>query len=183
MTPDIAAALSAIEAGRRATDLEGQTLEFKQAKTRREETLRDIAEAAICLANGAGGAIVLGVADRESGPGAFLGTELDADQLRQSIHAGTNPRLLVSVEEAQFLGARLLFIRVPEGLDVYADSKGRPYRRLGNQCQPMSPAEASLLREDRLGVDWSAGRSDRRPEEVSPVSFAALRTILAGLPD
>ena len=137
MTPDIAAAFSAIEAGRRAADLEGQTLEFKQAKTRREETLRDIAEAAICLANGAGGTIVLGVADRESGPGAFLGTELDADQLRQSIHAGTNPRLLVSVEEAQFLGARLLFIRVPEGLDVYADSKGRPYRRLGNQCQPM----------------------------------------------
>jgi len=182
-TLDLADSLSAIESGRRAGELESQTLEFKQDKARPEDTERDIAEAAIGLANGTGGTIVLGIADREAGPAAFRGTALDGEHLRQSIYAATKPNLLVSVQEITHLGVRLLAVSVPEGLDVYADSKGRPYRRLGNQCQPMSPAEASSLRDDRLGTDWSAGRSERRAEEVSPLSFATLRTVLAGLPD
>jgi len=182
-TLDLAATLWAIESGRRAGELESQTLEFKQDKARSEDTERDIAEAAICLANGSGGTIVLGVADRKTGSAAFTGTDLDGDHLRQSIYAATKPNLLVSVQEITHLGVRLLAVAVPEGLDVYADSKGRPYRRLGNQCQPMSPAEASSLRDDRLGIDWSTGPSDRRAEEVSPLSYATLRTVLAGLPD
>ena len=182
-TLDLAAALLAIESGRRPADLEGETLEFKQDKARPEETERDLAEAAICLANGSGGTIVLGVADRESGPMAFKGTALDVDRLRQSIYAATKPNLLVSVAELTHAGVRLLVLAVPEGLDVYADSKGRPYRRVGDQCLPMAPADVSRLRDDRLGVDWSAQRPERRPEDVSAVSYATLRAILAGLPD
>ena len=183
MTLDVATFLSDIEAGRTASTLEGESLEFKQAKARAEDTARDIADAAICLANGAGGVIVLGVVDREAGQAAFAGTDMDADQLRQAVYAGTKPNLLVSVETITHLGVRLLVVRVPEGLDVYADSKGRPYRRVGNQCQPMSPAEAARLRDDRLGRDWSAERTEHAPDAVSPVVFAALRTLLGGLSD
>ena len=180
---DIAHLLNEIENGRRAVDLEGQSLEFKQEKQTVEETERDLTEAATCLANGVGGVIVAGVADRIAGPEAFLGTNLDIDRLRQSIYATTRPGLLVTVEEAMHAGVRLLVIHVPEGIDVYADSRGRSYQRIGDQCQPMPVAEAARLREERLGRDWSAERSERRPDEVTATTFEAVRSALAVLPD
>ena len=183
MTPDISRVLSEIESGRRAAELEGQTLEFKQEKAVPEDTERDLAEAAVCLANGTGGVIVVGVADRVTGREAFLGTTLEIDHLRQSIYATTRPGLLVTVEEMQRVGVRLLLIRVPEGVDVYSDSKARSYQRIGNQCQPMPVAEASRLRDERLGRDWSAERSAHHPDEVSATTFEAVRAALAALPD
>ncbi len=183
MAVDIARILAEIDSGRTSAELESQTLEFKQDKRLPEETERDIAEAAVCFANGAGGTIVLGVADRETGPQAFLGTSLAIDQLRQSVYASTQPGLLVEVQELIHQGARLLLIRVPEGVDVYADSKGRPYQRIGNQCQPMPVAEATRLREERLGHDWSAEASDRVPGDVSAATLETVRTVLSALPD
>ncbi len=183
MAVDIARILAEIDSGRTSAELESQTLEFKQDKRLPEETERDIAEAAVCFANGAGGTIVLGVADRETGPQAFLGTSLAIDQLRQSVYASTQPGLLVEVQELIHQGARLLVIRVPEGVDVYADSKGRPYQRIGNQCQPMPVAEATRLREERLGHDWSAEASDRVPGDVSAATLETVRSVLSALPD
>ena len=126
---------------------------------------------------------MLGVADRPTGTGTFVGTALAIDRLRQSIYAATQPGLLVEVQELRHNGVRLLVIRVPEGVDVYADSKGRPYQRIGNQCQPMPVAEATRLREERLGHDWSAEASTRRPAEISAATFEAVRAVLSALPD
>jgi ATP-dependent DNA helicase RecG len=180
---DVARILAEIDSGRTPAELESQTLEFKQDKRLPEDTERLIVEAAVCFANGAGGTIVLGVADRGTGPQAFLGTSLAIDQLRQSVYASTQPGLLVEVQELIHQGARLLIIRVPEGVDVYADSKGRPYQRIGNQCQPMPVAEATRLREERLGHDWSAEASDRLPGDVSAATLETVRTVLSALPD
>jgi len=180
---DLPTILGAIHAGQRAAGLESRVLEFKREKATPEETERDIAEAVICLANGIGGTVVVGVSDRAAGPAALMGTALDPDRLRKTIHATTQPNLLVEVEAQTHFGVRLLVVLVPEGIEVYADRKGRAYRRINDDCQPMSPAEVARLREDRLGVDWSAKRSDRRPDEVSPLAMATLRATLAGLPD
>lgn len=180
---DIARLLAELDNGRSAAELEGQTLEFKQDKRLAEDTERDIAEAAVCLANGAGGIIVLGVADRRTGPDALVGTTLTIDRLRQSVYASTQPGLLVEVNELIHRGVRLLVIRVPEGVDVYADSKGRPYQRIGNQCQPMPVAEATRLREERLGHDWSAEPSGRVAGDVSAATLETVRAVLSALPD
>ena len=180
---DVARILAELDSGRTPAELESQTLEFKQDKRLPEDTERLIVEAAVCFANGAGGTIVLGVADRGTGPQAFLGTSLAIDQLRQSVYASTQPGLLVEVQELVHRGVRLLVVRVPEGVDVYADSKGRPYQRIGNQCQPMPVAEATRLREERLGHDWSAEASDRAPGDVSAATLEAVRSVLSALPD
>ncbi len=180
---DVARILAELDRGRTPAELESQTLEFKQDKRLPEETERDIAEAAVCFANGAGGTIVLGVADRRTGPEALVGTGLAIDRLRQSVYASTQPGLLVEVQELVHRGVRLLVVRVPEGVDVYADSKGRPYQRIGNQCQPMPVAEATRLREERLGHDWSAEGSDRAPGDVSAATLEAVRSVLSALPD
>ncbi len=183
MAVDVARILAELDSRRTPAELESQTLEFKQDKRLPEETERDIAEAAVCLANGAGGTIVLGVADRRTGPDALVGTGLAIDRLRQSVYASTQPGLLVEVQELVHSGVRLLVVRVPEGVDVYADSKGRPYQRIGNQCQPMPVAEATRLREERLGHDWSAEASDRAPGDVSAATLEAVRSVLSTLPD
>jgi ATP-dependent DNA helicase RecG len=175
--------LAAIEAGRPAHEFESQDLEFKEEKAHQSETERDLADAAICLANAGGGTVVVGVSDRVAGVAAFIGTSLEPDTLRKAIHALTDPHLLVSVTQLSHLGKRLLAVEIPEGVEVYADTKGRAYRRIGDQCRPMTPADVSRLREDRMGFDWSAQRSTRRPEQVSPVVMATLRATLAGLPD
>ena len=180
---DIARILIELDGGRAAADLENQTLEVKQDKRVPEDTERDIAEAAVCLANGSGGTIVVGISDRPGATGSLLGTGLAIDHLRQSVYASTSPGLLVEVQELVHRSARLLVVRVPEGLDVYADSKGRPYQRIGNQCQPMPVAEAARLREERLGHDWSAETADRSPDEISAATFETVRSVLSTLPD
>ncbi|MBA3877816.1 MAG: transcriptional regulator, partial [Anaerolinea sp.] len=77
---DLPALLAAIHAGQRAASFESRVLEFKREKASPEETERDIAEAAICLGNGIGGTVVVGVSDRVAGPAALMGTALDPDR-------------------------------------------------------------------------------------------------------
>jgi ATP-dependent DNA helicase RecG len=182
-TVDLAPILAAVEAGRPAREFESQTLEFKEEKAVSGDTERDLTDAAICFANGSGGTLVVGVSDRLTGAEAFLGTTLEPDALRQAIHSLTQPHLLVTVTAITQHGKPLLLIAVPEGVEVHADTKGRAYRRIGDQCQPMTPAEVSRLRDDRMGFDWSGQPSTRHPSDVSPAVMATLRSTLAGLPD
>ena len=122
---DLPTILAAIHAGQQAASFESRVVEFKRDKATPEETERDIAEAAICLANGIGGTVVVGMSDRTTGPDAFMGTALDPDRLRKTIHATTQPNLLVEVEAQTHFEVRLLVVFVPEGIEVYADSKSR----------------------------------------------------------
>jgi len=54
--------------GQQADDLEGQDLDFKQWNTSSlEGALRLVVEWAVCMANGGGGTVVFGVADKVKG--------------------------------------------------------------------------------------------------------------------
>ena len=71
-----------------ADDLESQDLDFKQwdMKTRKNAT-KTVVQMAVCMANGGGGTVVFGVADKIGGRDqAILGvpTELDFHQLKKS---------------------------------------------------------------------------------------------------
>jgi ATP-dependent DNA helicase RecG len=168
-------ALDRILAGNTAAAQESETLDFKQESDRGDgETFRVLIDATLCLANNRGGTVVLGVADKIAGVAALLGTTLDGDAARLKIHSSTRPPLLVDVHEEIVQGHRLLLLEVPEGGEIYADTKGRAPRRIGTDCFGMSPEEQQRLREDRSGVDWSA-KPVAGTYDVSATAMAAAR--------
>jgi ATP-dependent DNA helicase RecG len=69
----------------------------------------------------------------------------------------------VDAWEETSCGVRLLFVSVPQSPEVHSDPQGRAPRRIGKDCLPMDPTEQMRLREDRLGIDWSALESDTDP--------------------
>ena len=90
------AALDAVLGGVTAKNAETEILDFKEdARGGVGETHRVLLDAALCLANDRGGHVVLGVRDKAAGPAAFVGTTMDAEAARQSIHMNSHPRLLV----------------------------------------------------------------------------------------
>lgn len=171
-------ALARIAAGEGAArDFEDDTLDFKRAQRSRTDTANDIADAAVCFANAGGGTVILGVSDVDTGPIAFLGTDLDAASLRRRIYELTTPHLDVRVEDRFEVGAHLLQITVQEGLDVYSTRQKMPTRRWMDACIPMSTAEVSRLHEDRRGGDWSATNSFRSIADVDADTEFVLRSL------
>lgn len=171
--------LTAVLDGTAATDLESDILDFKEDRGSRDDLVRHIVDAAVCFANERGGTIVVGVNDKATGPTAFTATELDPSILRQRINELTEPRLLTDVETIVFADARLLTVQVPEGLDVYATTKGQASRRLGTDCVPMSPNDIARLSYERKGIDWT---SERAPSaELSAIAIAQARALLSSV--
>ncbi len=175
---DLATILDAIHAGQRAASFESRVLEFKQEKPTPEETERDVAEAAICLANGIGGTVVVGVSDRTTGPAALMGTALDPDRLRKTIHATTQPNLLVEVEAQTHFGVRLLVVLVPEGIEVYASaSAGVVLGASGDDTATLLQyVDAALYR----AKDAGRGRSEMFDQALATAAAERLDTV-AGL--
>jgi ATP-dependent DNA helicase RecG len=176
---DHESALTAISRGARAADLESSTLEFKQDGRSVADALENVADAAICLANTAGGTIVIGVSDRHGGQDAFVGTRIDAEAVKRRVYQLSTPPLLVNVSETTRFGARLLLVFVPQGMDIHADTQGRALRRVGTDCLPMTPNEQLRLREDRQGFDWSARPSERSTAALSKEALVAARSLLS----
>ena len=84
---EVIAALAAIAGGATADSVESETLEFKQPIERsRDDTAKMLAAASMCFANATGGRTVLGVRDKQAGPSAFVGTDLDPGWLRHRIY-------------------------------------------------------------------------------------------------
>lgn len=177
-------ALDLIARGSRsASSLESQRLDFKTDKPTERESHQDLAEAAVCFANASGGLIVVGVRDSTVGPEAFVGTHLVVDRLRSRIHALTEPSIVVSVEEIERSGARLLVITVPEGLDVHSTRKGLVTRRWNDECLPMRPIDISRLDDERRGTDWTSQSSGRPVADVDPDAMLRVRSLLRNAPD
>lgn len=172
--------LSLIERGRAAKDLETPTVDFKVEGRSRKEFVADLAADAVCFANASGGRLIIGVRDAPGGPEAIVGSDLNPDQLRSSIHDLTEPSLLVNVDVWRRANVSGLVIQVPEGLEVYSTSQGGYRQRWQTQCLPMTPADVSRLSDERRGADWSAGTSDRHPHDSDPGAIAQARELLAG---
>jgi ATP-dependent DNA helicase RecG len=179
----VQAALAQVMAGAVPNQLESASLDFKREGRSREDFLTDLASDAICFANASGGALVVGVDDKQGGPAAFVGTDLDADIMRRRIYELTEPALFVEVEERALSGKRLLVVFVPQGLEVHTDKRGRARRRWGKDCMPMSPTDMMRLSEERRGFDWSAQPSGRAWQDASPLALEAARQSLATLTD
>ena len=91
-----------------ANDLEGQDLDFKEWSEDGKRSFRTAVDWAVCMANGGGGAVVFGVADKVTGrEQAIRGVppEVEVNRLKQAVYDGTDPKLTPVFEE----------LRVPEG--------------------------------------------------------------------
>lgn len=177
LTAQVREVLARIEAGERARDLEDDTLEFKTQGRSIPDTLRDLAEAVACFANGRGGSIVVGVADDVPGAAAFVGTELDPELTRRRVYELTDPRLTVMVDAVDWAGHELLMVGVPQSPDVHAVA-GRSAERIGTGCEPMSNSRIATLVAERRGDDWSAHDSELSLDSVDPVALRQARSML-----
>lgn len=170
-------ALTAISRGATAASRETDLLDFKRQGRSRPDTMRVIAEAAMCFANAAGGVVVVGVADQTPGPAAFLGTDLDAVRVARRIFELTDPHLNVTVAPISAEGRQLLAVVVPSGPDVF-QIEHRAAERVGTTCQPMSARRIATVMAERRGDDWSAVDTGVALDAADPVALEHARNLL-----
>ena len=86
-----------------AHELESQDLDFKEWDTHSpDQSVRTVVAAAVCMANGGGGTVVFGVADKFVGrDAAILGVppEVSVNRLRVAVYDSTDPRLTPVFQE------------------------------------------------------------------------------------
>ena len=148
------------------------TLEFTSWEPRgqqRKTQLRSLREAVVAFANARGGLIVLGVADRKRTRfDAIHGVgDLDAAGLRRDIYDGTEPHVLVEIDELQEPEGRLLAVRVPSGLPPHTTTDGVARIRIGKDSKPLTGSTLAQLLVTRGGRDVTA-------DPVPGVRFADL---------
>ena len=133
---------------------ESRTVAFKQQANDTE-----LVEAVVCLANGGGGYLVLGVADsgRVVGAGPRHGDHTDPDRVEALILSSTRPSVFVSGAVVITDGEDVLVVKVPTPTTVVATSGGKYVRRaIGDatgkpECLPMEPHEV-LVRVSSVGA-------------------------------
>lgn len=185
------AAIAAVANGQTANAAETEIVDFKEERgtydstsgarvpigPQHEPAARAIAEEVACLANSdSGGILVVGVADAEAGPSAFVGTYLDVAWLRERIYALTQPSVSVDViEEREVHGARLYLINVAPGLEEVRVG-GKLRARFGTACEELTGDRAREFLERRRRFDWTAEASGFRLSDAEDAALASARS-------
>ena len=181
-------ALRSIETGATADSLESEILDFKEdpavhpRNRNPDATLVEfLIDEAVCFSNADNGNafIVLGVADKKSGPAAFTGTQRELDWLIRKIFEGTQPNIHVEAEELEWCGARLIVLRVPRGITLYQRPKGQASKRVGTRCVPLTEHQRRALFFERANPDYTAHPSRRGLEELDMTAVDQARHLLA----
>ena len=178
MTPEVESALRRIADGDTPSELESETLDFKEDARSVKESMSVVADAAICFANAQGGCIVIGVVDSNAGLAALVGTELDPLAIKQQIYELSCPPLLVDIAEHLTAGVRLIVVTVPSGVEIHSDTQGRIKHRVGRACLPMTAQHQALRQEERNGVDWSSQSSHLPISDIDPSTVDEARARL-----
>lgn len=166
-----------------ADDLETQWLEFKPWTSPRDD-MRLAVEYAVCFANGEGGVIVFGVADRIRGRNTAIhgARGYDLDVWRRGIFDSTRPNLTVEVEELMVPEGtgRLLLVRVPKGpCPPYGTVQGLFKQRVGKNCMPMDPHAFARAQASAGIVDWSGLPAEGvEVSDLDLVEIARARNVL-----
>lgn len=180
-TPALTAALASIDAGAVPTALEGPRLDFKEDDGNLKRTLKNLADAVVCLSNADGGSLAVGISDTpraETPPVLGVSEKLTVEVLRRGIFDRTSPPLSVPIEEFRHHGVRLLEIIVPVGGTIYATTDGTSTRRVGTECRPFTPEQQRELLAARGHIDWSAVATDVRLEDADSAELERVRHLL-----
>lgn len=167
-----------------ADDLEDQDLDFKQWDTQSlDKAVKKLVQMAVCLANGGGGTVVFGVADRVRGRGlAILGVppEIDTNLLKKAVYDQTDPKITPIFEELPVLEGtgRLLLMQIYPGMPPHTDSAGGGTIRIGKDCQPLTGTVRRKISVETGETDFSAEIINATLEEVSsPTAMEVLRAL------
>lgn len=172
--------------GTPADGLESETLEFKSWDSaasfpERKRRIRRIRESVVAMANARGGVIVLGVADRKrTRRDAIHGVgDLAGDRLRRDIYDGTEPHILVDLEEWNPPEGRLLVLRVPRGLPPHTTTDGVAKIRIGKESKPLTGSGLRTLLTGHAGHDPSAqALAEAKWTDLDPAEILRLREVL-----
>ena len=158
------------------------TVEFKSDCGPLSDT--DLLETVVCLANGQGGTLVVGVEDSGAVTGLDPSHQTSAGALAALIAGRTVPPLTVQVDFVALPPGPVAVIAVPAArspvatsagkvLVRYADSQGRP------GCRPQYPYEMESWQADRGLLDPSAlVVSGTTWSDLDPLEFARLRRMV-----
>ena len=190
---EIDAALEHLDAGHRVPEC--KYLDFKEDSSRRgkhgelllgrredERAAEQLAGEAACMANTpGGGALIVGVNDKDDGP-LLIGTSLDTEWLRRKIYEHTSRALTVDVREVHVHDARLLIVRSPTALEPIK-VKGKIRWRIGDHCEEIDATSWHHRHQYSIRYDWSAQFSNVSLEEVRPAALDAARAFLQASTD
>ena len=144
---------------------------------------RDLVEAVVCLANGRGGTILIGVEDdgRVTGARPRHGTYTDVRRLEALIGNQTVPSCPADCTVLGLDGRDVIALQIPAGRPVTATSKGVYTRRATDvrgrpQCLPFFPHEMQSREASRGALDYSAlVIPEARWEDLDPLELERLR--------
>ncbi|MDN5852663.1 MAG: putative DNA binding domain-containing protein [Actinomycetia bacterium] len=165
---------------------ESYAVEFKGEQRERLND-RDLVEAVVCLTNGSGGVILIGVEDDGTITGARPRHEsgrTDPLRVQALIANSTQPPVSVIVETVEVDDRQVLVIRVPDSPRVVGTTKGTYVRRAiaGDgrpTCVPYHAHEMLAHEVDRGAVDWAALRVGGATwEDLDPLEFERLRRLV-----
>ncbi len=146
--------------GEPADALESEVLEFKswQNSDSYKRKMQIVRETVVGFANARGGALVLGVGDRKhTKRDAIHGVgDLDSDNLRRDIYDGTDPPILVDIQELMVPEGRVLVIGVPRGVPPHTTSDGLGKIRVGKDTKPLSGSLLAQMVYSSRGRDQTA---------------------------
>lgn len=158
---DIEALLDELDI-RVADELEDQDMDFKQWDTvSMDKSVRLVVQMAICMANGGGGTVVFGVADKISGrASAILGVppEVDVNRLKKAVYDQTDPKIMPVFEDIRVPEGtgRLLVMQIFPGMPPYTDTGGRGTVRIGKDCQPLTGTLRRKIAVETGETDFTA---------------------------
>jgi len=167
-----------------ADELEDQDIDFKQWDTSSEKKSVDtLVQMAVCMANGGGGTVIFGVADRvASRKAAIKGIppNIDVNLLKKAVYDRTDPKIMPVFDEILVPEGtrRILVMQIHPGLPPYTDTSGHGTIRIGKECQPLTGTLRRKISVETGETDFTAmqvhGSTDKL---LSPVALEVLRNI------
>jgi len=163
---------------------EAMRVEFK-GEEREKLPDREIYEAIVCLANGEGGTLLLGVENDRRVTGA---RPRNLDQLQAAILSNTVPSITTVVSEHTVDELPVVVIELVHKPGVYATARGKSVRRVmgaeGPRCDPFFPYQHVGRRSDLGELDYSAlVVGGATWADLDPLEFERVRQTIRGRPD
>ncbi len=126
---------------------ESRTTEFKKNFDR--ETI----ETAGAFSNTKGGAILIGVSNKDKVVGVKIGKETLKDWANQ-ISQSTEPRVIPEIEHSEIKGKGVVIVRIKETPIKPVSVRGRCFRRVGNSNRIMPMQEIAQMHFHSTGMSW-----------------------------
>lgn len=150
-----------------------------------DDNVKMMLKMAVCMANGGGGSVVFGIADKVKGrSNAILGVpqEIDTTVLQKRIYEKTDPHLTpvfenVAVQEGT---KRLILMNVYPGMPPYTTTDGAATIRQGKDCIPLT----GTLRRQMIETEGQADiTAEIVPEDwksiMSPSAMERIREMMS----